>query len=160
MNFWILAISLLAVSAVIISWPLFTGSARDRITSLFILLMVPLSGILMYQNIGTPAAINLPATSAKQTSQEQPAHSVQQGQMEELIASLQQRLAENPEDVEGWLILGRSLKTMQRYEEAKSALSNANRLVPDNPAVMIDLAEVSLFASRPNTGESGDPAID
>ncbi len=148
MNFWIIAIALLAIPAAIISWPLFTGSARDRITGLFILLMIPLAGILMYQNIGTPAAIKLPtATPAQQSAQQQQPHSSQQGQMDDLVTSLQQRLSENPDDAQGWLILGRSLKTMRRYSEAETALRNANRLMPDTPMVMVELAETSLFAS-------------
>ena len=67
--------------------------------------------------------------------------------MEEVVAGLQQRLAENGDDPEGWLILGRTLKTMQRYAEAETALGNAYRLLPDNPMVMVELAETRLFAS-------------
>jgi len=148
MNFWILAIALLVISAAIVSWPLFTGSAKDRITALFVLLMIPLAGILLYQSIGTPEAVNLQAViPAQQATQQPQAHSSQQGQMDDLVASLQQRMAENPDDPEGWLILGRSLKTMQRYAEAETALRNANRLMPGNPMVMVELAETSLFAS-------------
>ncbi len=155
MNFWIFAIALLAIAAAIVSWPLFTGSAKDRITGLFVLLMIPLGGILLYQNIGTPEAINLPpVNSAQRSTQAQTtAHSEQQGQMDALVASLQQRMAENPEDPEGWLILGRSLKTMQRYAEAETALRNANRLVPGNPSIMVELAEAILFTS-------GQPEVD
>ncbi len=148
MNFWILAIALLVVAATVVGWPLFTGSAKDKITGLFVLLMVPLTGILMYQNIGTPEAIRLaPVTPAQQSTSQQAAHSDQQGQMDELVEALKQRMSENPEDPEGWLILGRSLKTMQRYEEAEEALRNANRLVPDNPSIMVELAETILFTS-------------
>ena len=148
MNFWIFAIALLVVSAAIVCWPLFAGSAKDKITALFVLLMIPLAGILMYQSIGTPKAINLPSgIVSQQSTQQQTAHSEQQGQMDDLVASLQQRMNENPDDPEGWLILGRSLKTMQRYAEAEEALSNANRLVPDNPSIMVELAETKLFNS-------------
>jgi cytochrome c-type biogenesis protein CcmH len=148
MNFWIFAIALLAIPAAVISWPLFTGSAKEKITGLFVFLMLPLVGILMYQIIGTPEAINLPPKMAAQPStQQQSAHSAQQGQMEELVATLQQRMNENPDDPEGWLILGRSLKTMQRYAEAETALTNANRLVPGNPMIMVELAETKLFTS-------------
>ncbi|MBT8070923.1 MAG: hypothetical protein KJO80_10870 [Gammaproteobacteria bacterium] len=147
MNFWIFAIALLAVSAILISWPMFTGPAKDKITGLFIVLMLPLAGILLYQGVGTPAAINMPAAAPQSTAQAQQPHSAQGGQMEELVAALQQRMQENPDDPEGWLILGRSLKNMQRFPEAMEALSNANRLIPNNPMIMIDLAETSLFAS-------------
>jgi len=148
MNFWIYAIALFTVAAAIVCWPLFTGSAKDKITGLFVLLMIPLAGLLMYQRIGTPEAIHLPpVTSAQQSTQQQTAHSAQQGQMDELVASLQKRMTENPDDPEGWLILGRSLKTMQRFPEAQTALSNANRLVPGNPSIMVELAETMLFTT-------------
>lgn len=148
MNFWIFAITMLIVSAAIIGWPLFTGSVKDKITGLFVLLMLPLAGLMMYQAIGTPEAINLPpAMAAQQSAQQQSAHSTQQGQMDELVASLQQRMVENPDDPEGWIILGRSLKTMQRFAEAETALRNANRLMPDNPMIMVELAETMLFNS-------------
>lgn len=148
MNFWILAIALLVIAAALVSWPLITGSVKDRITALFIVLMTPLAGILLYQSIGTPAAINQPSATPQQSAQQQGgSHSEQQGQMDELVASLQQRMAENPDDPDGWLILGRSLKTMQRYSEAETALANANRLTPNNPLIMIELAEANLFAS-------------
>ena len=147
MNFWIYAIALLAVSAAVISWPLIRGTARDRIMGLFIVLIIPLGGIILYQNVGTPAAINLAAAKPQQAAQEQPGHATEQGQMDALVTSLQQRMEQNPDDPEGWLILGRSLKTMQRYAEAQTALANANRLVPGNPMIMIELAEAGLFAS-------------
>jgi len=153
MNFWIFAIALLVVASAIVSWPLFTGSARDKITGLFVLLMIPLAGILMYQNIGTPEAISLsPVKPAQQSLAQQTPHSEQQGQMDDLVASLQQRMTENPDDPDGWLILGRSLKSMQRYAEAEEALSNANRLVPDDPSIMVELAETMLFTA-------GEPEI-
>lgn len=148
MNFWIIAIALLAIPAAIVSWPLFKGPAKEKITGLFVVLVLPLAGILMYQEIGTPEAVHLPRTSAaRQAAQQQSAHDMQGGQMDALIESLQQRMKENPGDPEGWLILGRSLKTMQRYAEAETALTNANRMIPGNPTIMVELAEAKLFNS-------------
>lgn len=147
MNFWIFAVALLAIPAAVISWPLFSGSAKDRVIGMVILLFMPLAGLVLYQNIGTPAALDLAAVTTQQSAQNQQPHSSQQPPMEEMVAQLQQRMAENPDDPEGWLILGRSLKTMQRYEEAEIALSNANRLMPGTPLVMVELAEVRLFRS-------------
>ena len=148
MNFWIIAVVLLAVSAAAISWPLFTGSTKDRIIAILVLLVIPVAGLVLYQNIGTPEAIDLPAARPQQTAQTQQPHSSQAAEMEVIVAQLQQRMAENPDDPEGWLILGRTLKTMQRYAEAITALSNANRLVPGTPLIIIELAEAKLFASE------------
>jgi cytochrome c-type biogenesis protein CcmH len=147
MNFWIYAVALLAIPAAIISWPLLAGSTKERVSGMFVLLVMPLAGLVLYQSIGTPAAINLPASLSQQTSASPGPHSTQQPDMVEMVTHLQQRMAENPDDPEGWLILGRSLKAMQRYAEAEAALSNANRLLPDNPLVIVEMAEAMLFAS-------------
>jgi cytochrome c-type biogenesis protein CcmH len=150
MNFWIFAIALLVISAIVISWPLFNGTAKDKVSAIFILLIMPLAVLLMYQNIGTPEALNQPSAAvqqAQQQAQQQDPHASQQGQMDDLVISLKERLANNPDDAQGWLILGRSLKTMQRYAESEEALANANRLIPDNPLIMVELAETRLFLS-------------
>lgn len=135
MNFWILAVALLAIPAAIISWPLFAGSAWERITAMLLVLMMPLGGLILYQQIGNPAAVNPPLALAPQAS------------VEDLVGDLQQRMTDNPDDAEGWVILGRSLKTMRRYAQAETALTNANRLMPGKPLIMVELAEASLFAS-------------
>jgi cytochrome c-type biogenesis protein CcmH len=152
MTFWIFAIALLAVPAVIISWPLFFGSTKDRINGALVLLIIPVAGLVLYQVIGTPEAIGLPEAKPQQTAQAEDPHSQQQGEMDDLVTQLQQRMAENPDDPNGWLILGRSLKTMKRYTEATNALANANRLAPGTPLIMVELAEARLF-------ESGKPDI-
>jgi len=147
MNFWIFAVALLAIPAALISWPLISGDSKERFLGIALLLLMPLAGLILYQSIGNPAALNLPAVTAQQSSNQQTPHSSQQPQMEDMVAQLQARMEENPDDPEGWLILGRSLKTMQRYDEAEVALSNAMRLLPDNPLVLVELAEARLFQS-------------
>jgi len=147
MNFWIIAIVMLAVPAAAISWPFLAGSAKERIIGMLMLIAIPLAGLSLYQYVGTPEAIGIPTVSPRQSAQTQQPHSSEQPQMEDLVAQLQQRMTENPDDPEGWLILGRTLKTMQRHAEAETALANANRLSPGVPLIMIELAEASLFAS-------------
>ena len=147
MNFWIIAIVMLTVPAAAVSWPFLAGSAKERIIGMLMLIAIPVAGLALYQYIGTPEAINIAAASPRPAAQTQQPHSSEQPQMEDMVAQLQQRMAENPDDPEGWLVLGRSLKTMQRYPEAVTALTNANRLMPNTPMIMIELAETRLFAS-------------
>jgi len=147
MNFWIIAVALLVIPAAVIAWPFFAGPSRERMLGLWVLIMMPLAGLLLYQQVGTPKALSQPAATPQPQQASQQPHDSRQPQMDEMVANLQQRMNENPDDPEGWVILGRSLKTMQRYDEAETALRNANRLLPDNPMVMVELAEASLFAS-------------
>ncbi len=46
-----------------------------------------------------------------------------------MVETLQVRLAENPDDVEGWALLARSLTNLNRYPEAIEAYREANRRV-------------------------------
>lgn len=147
MNFWIIAVALLVIPAVVISWPLFAGPVKERMLGIWVLIMMPLAGLLLYQQLGNPQAINQVAVTPQQNQSLLAPHDPEQPQMEEMVTNLQQRMAENPDDPEGWLILGRTLKTMQRYAEAETALTNAYRLLPDNALVMVELAEARLFAS-------------
>ena len=147
MNFWILAVALLAIPAAIIAWPFFAGSVKERMLGMWVLLMMPLAGLLLYQQVGTPEAINLPVVTPQQQHANQQSLPPEQQQMDAMIAGLQQRLNENPDDPAGWVMLGRSLKTMQRYAQAQVALTNANEQIPGNAQIMVELAEANLFTS-------------
>ena len=46
-------------------------------------------------------------------------------QMDDLLGQLKAKLAANPNDVNGWLLLGRSYGTMGRYPLAVDAFQNA-----------------------------------
>src|SRR5690554_172304 len=146
MNFWIIAVALLTISAAVISWPFFTGTPKERFTGLAILVVMPLAGLLLYQQVGTPAALSMANITA-------PSQATQAPSIEQLVAELQQNLEESPNNPEGWLMLGRSLKSMQRFPEALSALEKADQLLPGTPVIMVELAEAKLFASgRPDMG--------
>lgn len=151
MNFWIITVAVLTVSAATISWPLLTGTSKDRFAGLALLVLMPLAGLLLYQQVGTPAALN--AVNLEATNNGTPAHLTDAPSMEQLVAELQQSLEENPDNPEGWLMLGRSLKSMQRYPQALNAITRADQLLPGSPVIMVELAEARLFASgNPDMG--------
>ncbi len=58
----------------------------------------------------------------------------------EMISKLEQRLAENPDDAEGWARLGRSYVVLESRDKALAAYARAYQLAPDNTAVLSDYA--------------------
>jgi cytochrome c-type biogenesis protein CcmH len=60
---------------------------------------------------------------------------------------LADRLRAEPDDLEGWMLLGRAYKSMERFEPAREALSQAYRLAPENPDVLVEYAESMVLAS-------------
>jgi cytochrome c-type biogenesis protein CcmH len=56
-------------------------------------------------------------------------------------------MQENPEDPEGWYMLGRSYMVLQRYAKAAEAYEQVHKLVGDNPNVMLALADALTMAA-------------
>lgn len=66
----------------------------------------------------------------------------------EMVARLEKRLAENPDDAAGWARLGRSYAVMGRAGEARSAYARALTLAPDNVEALAEFAWL-LFSENP-----------
>jgi len=63
------------------------------------------------------------------------------------IAQLEQRLAKQPEDVDGWIMLGRSYQAIKRYTDAGAAYAKAIRLRPADASALADYADVLAAAN-------------
>jgi len=72
----------------------------------------------------------------------------------QMVARLERRLQENPNDVAGWLRLGRSYVVLGRIDDARAAFDHAYRQLPANYEP--DSAEASWFLGLAayNRGES------
>lgn len=62
-------------------------------------------------------------------------------QMIDAIEALKARLAIEPDNVEGWLLLGRTQMEMANFSEATSAFLKANKLRPNTPGIMLQYAD-------------------
>lgn len=72
------------------------------------------------------------------------------------ITQLEQKLAENPNDLDGQMLYGTTMMQLQRYEYAVGAFKKANELEPNNPHILTELAEAIAFKN--NTGSFlGEP---
>lgn len=76
-----------------------------------------------------------------------PAAPSQQPSVDEVIAKLESRLAEKPDDAEGWRMLGWSYFQTERYAEAATALRQATKLDPENAQTWSFLGEALVLAS-------------
>jgi len=143
--FWLVSAAVLLLAAWLTLGPLLAADFRWRAAAVAGLILLPLAGYLLYPLVGTPAALD--ASARAQTQVQAPA-----GSMEELTEQLRKRLQDNPDEVEGWVLLGKSYKTLRKYPQAQQALETANRLQPNQPLIVVELVEARLFAS-------GDPRI-
>jgi cytochrome c-type biogenesis protein CcmH len=76
--------------------------------------------------------------------------------IEQAIAGLEAKLKQNPNDVEGWALLGRAYESMERFTDARDAMKHAHDLAPNDPDVTVAYAEV-LALSSPERRIDGEP---
>ena len=110
----LLILGVLCLVAVVFAiWPLYRDSGRLTPVLAMIIVLVVGSSAALYLYIGQPG-VPSGAGSAPDVG--------------EMVNLLSERLAENPEDAQGWLILGQSQQALQQYDEAIAAFERALQL--------------------------------
>jgi cytochrome c-type biogenesis protein CcmH len=145
MQFWILAAVGLAIMTFIACLPLFRNKSGWTPIALALVFVLPAVALYIYQDVGSPQGINV--TGTPQAGTDHSVNASDADQIEDMAANLRSRLTESPEHLEGWVLLARTLKTMQRYDEALEALETARRIAPDDPFVTVELVEARIFVS-------------
>lgn len=117
---------------------------------LLVALLLPASALLLYRLVGAPQALD-PANLAAA-----PAASGEAGpDMQQAIAMLAARLEAKPDDVEGWMLLGRAYQTTEQPTQALAAFKRAHEIAPDHPAVAVEYAQ-ALAMARPDHRIEGE----
>ena len=96
---------------------------------------VPLATLALYFLVGNPSAINREAEQHPSAAQ-----------VEAMVERLAARLRENPDDVNGWKLLGRSYGVMGRYDAAADAYAKAAVRAPRDAQLLADFADVLAMA--------------
>ena len=121
-------------------------TGNNLLITLVVTVALPVSALLIYQQVSTGSFTN-------DVSQQQIPSSQFQS-MESSIASLEQKLKDKPDSVEGWTMLGQSYFVIQRYDEAKQAYITALDLVNQaDPELLVLTAEASAFSNNEVFGE-------
>ena len=114
-----------------------TGPAKKTAFALAVLL--PVGALVGYTLLGTPRALD--------PAQTQPQRQVTPEQIVGMVDKLAARLKDNPDDKQGWIMLGRSYKMMSRFAEAADAYAKAGDAVTGNSALLADYAETVALAN-------------
>lgn len=118
---------------------------KARALAVFLAVFVPLASILLYGKLGDPRVFDPDVQSVSAAMQQ--AQQAGLPAMDQAIAGLAERLAREPDDLEGWVLLGRAYKSTEHFEEARDALARALSLAPEEPGLMVEYAEVRTLAA-------------
>ncbi len=121
--------------------------APSRKLAIVILCLLPVAGLLGYGVLGNPKALDPAQTAAPQA--------MTADKINEMVAALAEKMKANPDDLQGWLMLARSYKTMGRYGEAVDAYSKAEKLIDADPNLLASYAETIAMAN--GKGLQGKP---
>jgi len=113
---------------------------RARAAAFALGLAVPICALAVYLAVGNPRAL-LPQIAGGGNQ-----HGLSAQQFEALVSRLAARLKDNPEDAEGWMMLGRSYAVLGRFGEASKAYANAAARMPRDAQLLADYADALAMA--------------
>lgn len=103
-----------------------------------LMVSIPVAAIALYFYLGSPAMLD-PAAVQQQAN-------AQPVDIEAMVARLEQRLKENPDDPGAWLMMARSHRYYGRHQEATQAYAKAMAVVDGDPTALAEYAESMLLA--------------
>ncbi|MDJ0794301.1 MAG: hypothetical protein QNI98_08640 [Woeseiaceae bacterium] len=131
MIFWVVLALLCLLAIGFAAWPLWKSKHRlsPLVASIIVFTVAVSAGL--YDRVGQPG---VPSGRSGLNNGDLPP-------MDEVITSLEARLAENPDDLGGWSMLGRTYMTMRNYEAAADTYEKIMELEgAQNAQTMVDLA--------------------
>ncbi len=128
------------------------GASTKAVVLSSIVGIAVLAGTLaLYFKIGMPGYQDVPYASRNIEKEHQVANN-DEGMASE-IAALKKRLEQEPKDIDAWILLGRTLRTVGRNEEAMEAFRNAVKESDRHPSVLADYAEAKIYADEGQVGK-------
>jgi cytochrome c-type biogenesis protein CcmH len=136
--------AMLLAAILVIALPLYKKEKRVSTNSALAIAVVLLMSVSVYDQIGTPDAETPPPGAMPS--------------VDEMVSSLAERLQENPNDLPGWKMLGRSYVQMRNFPGAIAAYERAVEIEGHRDGqTLADLGEVILLSERGSiSGRAGD----
>ncbi|HLS57260.1 MAG TPA: c-type cytochrome biogenesis protein CcmI [Zeimonas sp.] len=119
----------------------------SKFAALALAVLVPLVAIGVYQRVGAPQL-----AGADLRAGDRP---IEPAEVEKLVAEIEQRTRDEPNDGEAWAMLAEARKMQGRHADAVDAFEKAVRLLPPDARLLTDFAESAAllaggeFSGRP-----------
>jgi cytochrome c-type biogenesis protein CcmH len=125
--------------------PVAAGGRRLALNAaLAVAMLLPIGAILLYQMKGEPAALD-PAQLVASNTPSTEEHGVD---MDQAVAGLVAKLKANPDNADGWALLGRAYQSMGKFAESRDALKHAYELMPDNHDLTVEYAQALALSNE------------
>ena len=127
-----------------------TRTTPHLVTAIGILIFLAAGSVGAYLHLGSPALDNLAYADRDIASEQQQTAGEQQAidEMSSLVDRLEKRMEQDPDNLEGWLMLGRSASALGQYPRALIAYEQAVQRAPENAQILVDYAETVIFINE------------
>ncbi|HMB73892.1 MAG TPA: hypothetical protein VKQ06_09995 [Gammaproteobacteria bacterium] len=152
-EFWIAAGLMSVIALGFLAWPVWRAretSGRWPLPGLVAAAALVPAAVFVYQHVRTwNGQSALPEVAAAQADQLA------------VVDQLAQKMQENPDDVEGWMLLGRSYLTLQQFQQARMAFQQAwqRTPMPDN-TLKLGLGIAMIHSDPAMVGSDGGELIE
>lgn len=131
---------------------------RQPVLAVGLAIAIAVGAGTLYWRMGAPGLPDEPLAEREGERAQRDAAQAQLAQIKAMVAGLAERLKSTPDDLEGWLRLGRSYAVLGQAEDAAAAFAQAERLRPNDPAVLLAEAQ-ALMAGHKVTDPISDEAV-
>ncbi|HEV2828449.1 MAG TPA: c-type cytochrome biogenesis protein CcmI [Pyrinomonadaceae bacterium] len=122
------------------------NATSDRAVVYAVAFGMPVGALVLYLLVGTSAALSGVPPQAATRANSNAAQMTQQG-IEANVAALAKRLEQNPNNAEGWTMLGRSYINLEKYREASDAYAKASALKTQDADILVEYAFALAMAN-------------
>ncbi len=144
MTLWMAMGAMCLLATMFVAWPLYKNQQRLSVLIAGTVGVIVLVSLGMYTYQGSP---DVPSGGGENG----------QPDIEQMVSALATRLESNPDDIDGWKMLGRSYMTMQDFDGAANAYERAAALEQSqNGQTLVDLG--SAILARDNAPIEGRTA--
>jgi len=129
---------------------------RDgRWAVLVLIVLIPALTIGLYNHVGTKQIIPLLAQADTAPARQASTPAGGADSIEVLVERLAERLRQEPDNAEGWVMLARTYTSLKRFDDAAVAYARVHKLVGDDAELLADYADALVMA---NGGKFTDQA--
>ena len=111
---------------------LHSRAGRHWLAPVVTTVLLPVVAVALYWQLGSTEGLDVDAYVKQQAGEITPE------KVAEMTTRLEQHLEQNPDDAEGWAMLGRANKALQNYEASARAWARAVALQPGDANVLTD----------------------
>jgi cytochrome c-type biogenesis protein CcmH len=134
-----------------------SGAPQVALAAGLAMIVVVVAGAF-YWRMGAPDLPDLPYAARGAERAQAAAAQAQMVQIRAMVAKLAEDMKSHPDDLDGWLRLARSYTVLGQPDAAVAAFAEAERLKPDDPAILLAEAQM-LMEGHPVSEPISDQAV-